>query len=57
LRFIVALPGELQAIGHIVRLMPPIACSPISPKNDAADAEAICAPTAPNMLVQTKTEQ
>jgi transposase len=36
--------GELQAIGHTVRLMPPAYVKPYVKrhKNDAADAEAIC---------------
>ncbi len=35
---------ELQALGHIVRLMPPAYVKPYvkRQKNDAADAEAIC---------------
>jgi len=50
---------ELQALGHIVRLMPPASAKPYvrRQKNDATDAEAICeAVTRPNMrLVATKT--
>ena len=36
--------GELQALGHTVRLMPPAYVKPYvkRQKNDAADAEAIC---------------
>jgi transposase len=43
---------ELQAIGHIVRLIPPAYVKPYvkRQKNDSADAEAICeAVTRPNM--------
>src|SRR5215468_2791134 len=43
---------ELQAVGHIVRLIPPAYVKPYvkRQKNDAADAEAICeAVTRPNM--------
>ena len=51
----------LQALGHIVRLMPPAYVKPYVKrhKNDAADAEAICeAVTRPNMrFVATKTEE
>ncbi len=50
---------ELQALGHIVRLMPPAYVKPYvkRQKNDAADAEAICeAVTRANMrYVPTKT--
>ena len=49
---------ELQALGHIVRLMPPAYVKPDvkRQKNDAADAEAICeAVTRANMrFVPTK---
>jgi transposase len=52
---------ELQAIGHTVRLMPPVYVRPYvkRQKNDAADAEAICeAVTRPNMrFVETKTPE
>ena len=52
---------ELQALGHIVRLMPPAYVKPYVKrhKNDATDAEAICeAVTRPNMrFVATKTEE
>lgn len=52
---------HLQALGHIVRLMPPAYVKPYVKrhKDDAADAEAICeAVTRPNMrFVATKTEQ
>src|ERR1700745_20106 len=46
---------ELQALGHVVRLMPPAYVK--RHKNDATDAEAICeAVTRPNMrFVATKT--
>ena len=50
---------QLQALGHKVRLMPPIYVKPYvkRQKNDAADAEAICeAVTRVNMrFVETKT--
>jgi transposase len=50
---------ELQALGHMVRLMPPAYVKPYvkRQKNDAADAEAICeAVTRANMrFVATKT--
>src|SRR4029077_15620835 len=50
---------ELQAVGHMVRLMPPAYVRPYVKrhKNDAADAEAICeAVTRANMrFVATKT--
>ena len=50
---------ELQALGHRVRLMPPVYVRPYvkRQKNDAADAEAICeAVTRANMrFVETKT--
>ncbi|WP_407179298.1 IS110 family transposase [Bradyrhizobium sp. STM 3562] len=50
---------ELQALGHMVRLMPPAYVKPYvkRQKNDATDAEAICeAVTRPNMrFVPTKT--
>ena len=52
---------ELQALGHIVRLMPPAYVKPYVKrhKNDAADAEAICeAVTRANMrFVATKTPE
>ena len=52
---------ELQALGHIVRLMPPAYVKPYVKrhKNDAIDAEAICeAVTRPNMrFVATKTRE
>ena len=52
---------ELQALGHIVRLMPPAYVKPYlkRQKNDAADAEAICeAVMRPNMrFVETKTPE
>jgi len=52
---------ELQALGHIVRLMPPAYVKPYVKrhKNDAADAEAICeAVTRRNMRsVPTKTPE
>ena len=52
---------ELQALGHIVRLMPPAYVKPYvkRQKNDAADAEAICeAVTRPTMrFVATKTPE
>src|ERR1700732_3662396 len=52
---------ELQALGHIVRLMPPAYVKPYvkRQKNDAADAEAICeAVTRANMrFVPTKTTE
>jgi transposase len=52
---------ELQAIGHIVRLMPPAYVKPYvkRQKNDATDAEAICeAVTRANMrFVPTKTPE
>lgn len=52
---------ELQAIGHTVRLMPPVYVKPYvkRQKNDATDAEAICeAVTRPNMrFVETKTPE
>ena len=52
---------ELQALGHTVRLMPPVYVKPYvkRQKNDAADAEAICeAVTRPNMrFVATKTAE
>src|SRR4029450_749699 len=50
---------QLQALGHMVRLMPPAYVKPYvkRQKNDAADAEAICEAVArPNMrFVPTKT--
>jgi transposase len=50
---------QLQALGHKVRLMPPVYVKPYvkRQKNDAADAEAICeAVTRVNMrFVETKT--
>jgi transposase len=50
---------ELQALGHTVRLMPPVYVKPYvkRQKNDTTDAEAICeAVTRPNMrFVPTKT--
>ena len=50
---------ELQALGHSVRLMPPVYVKPYvkRQKNDATDAEAICeAVTRANMrFVETKT--
>jgi transposase len=52
---------ELQALGHIVRLMPPAYVRPYvkRQKNDAADAEAICeAVSRANMrFVETKTPE
>ena len=52
---------ELKALGHTVRLMPPVYVKPYvkRQKNDAADAEAICeAVTRPNMrFVATKTPE
>src|ERR1700716_1934534 len=52
---------ELQALGHMVRLMPPAYVKPYvkRQKNDAADAEAICeAVTRANMrFVATKTPE
>jgi transposase len=52
---------ELQALGHMVRLMPPAYVRPYvkRQKNDAADAEAICeAVTRANMrFVATKTPE
>ena len=52
---------ELQALGHRVRLMPPVYVKPYvkRQKNDAADAEAICeAVTRANMrFVETKTPE
>src|SRR5262245_65304391 len=52
---------ELQTLGHRVRLMPPAYVRPYvkRPKNDAADAEAICeAVTRANMrFVETKTTE
>ena len=49
---------ELQALGHTVRLMPPVYVKPYvkRQKNDITDAEAICeALTRPNMrFVPTK---
>ena len=52
---------ELQALGHVVRLMPPAYVKPYikRQKNDAADAEAICeAVTRANMrFVETKTPE
>jgi transposase len=52
---------ELQALGHIVKLMPPAYVKPYVKrhKNDAADAEAICeAVTRANMrFVATKTPE
>ena len=52
---------ELQALGHIVRLMPPAYVKPYvkRQKNDATDAEAICeAVTRANMrFVVTKTPE
>ena len=53
--------GELKALGHTVRLMPPAYVKPYvkRQKNDAADAEAICeAVTRTNMrFVPTKTPE
>src|SRR5580692_8115098 len=53
--------GELQALGHNVRLMPPAYVKPYvkRQKNDMADAEAICeAVTRANMrFVATKTPE
>jgi transposase len=52
---------ELQALGHVVRLMPPAYVKPYVKrhKNDATDAEAICeAVTRANMrFVATKTPE
>ena len=52
---------ELKALGHTVRLMPPAYVKPYvkRQKNDAADAEAICAAvTRANMrFVETKTPE
>src|SRR4029453_10362788 len=52
---------QLQALGHMVRLMPPAYVKPYvkRQKNDATDAEAICeAVTRPNMrFVPTKTPE
>ena len=52
---------ELQAVGHVVRLMPPAYVKPYvkRQKNDATDAEAICeAVTRANMrFVPTKTPE
>ena len=52
---------ELMALGHTVRLMPPVYVKPYvkRQKNDAADAEAICeAVTRANMrFVETKTPE
>ena len=52
---------ELKALGHTVRLMPPVYVKPYvkRQKNDAADAEAICeAVTRANMrFVETKTPE
>ena len=52
---------EIAALGHTVRLMPPAYVKPYvkRPKNDAADAEAICeAVTRANMrFVETKTRE
>ena len=52
---------ELKALGHTVRLMPPVYVKPYvkRQKNDAADAEAICeAVTRVNMrFVETKTPE
>ena len=52
---------ELQALGHIVRLIPPAYVKPYvkRQKNDAADAEAICeAVQRPSMrFVPTKTPE
>jgi transposase len=52
---------QLQALGHMVRLMPPAYVKPYvkRQKNDATDAEAICeAVTRPNMrFVATKTPE
>jgi transposase len=52
---------ELQALGHVVRLMPPAYVKPHVKrhKNDATDAEAICEAVArPNMrFVATKTPE
>ena len=52
---------ELQALGHTVRLMPPVYVKPYlkRQKNDAADAEAICeAVMRPSMrFVETKTAE
>ena len=52
---------ELQALGHVVRLMPPAYVKPYVKrhKNDATDAEATCeAVTRPNMrFVATKTPE
>jgi transposase len=44
LRFAASLSRELQALGHTVRLMPPVYVKPYvkRQKNDATDAEAIC---------------
>ena len=61
MRVITLLVGELQVLGHTVRLMPPAYVKPYVKrhKNDAADAEAICeAVTRPNMrFVPTKTPE
>jgi transposase len=52
---------EIQALGHMVRLMPPAYVKPYvkRQKNDAADAEAICeSGTRANMrFVATKTPE
>src|SRR5262245_28319378 len=52
---------QLQALGHLVRLMPPTYVKPYvkRQKNDAADAEAVCeAVTRANMrFVPTKTPE
>ena len=52
---------QLKALGHTVRLMPPVYVKPYvkRQKNDAADAEAICeAVTRPTMrFVETKTPE
>ena len=52
---------QLKALGHTVRLMPPVYVKPYvkRQKNDAADAEAICeAVTGANMrFVETKTPE
>jgi transposase len=53
--------GELRALGHDVRLMPPAYVKPYikRQKNDAADAEAICgAVQRPSMrFVEPKTAE
>src|SRR5438105_15361797 len=52
---------ELQAVGHTVRLMPPVYVKPYvkRQKNDAADAEAICEQVtrATMRFVETKTHE